>query len=133
MDTHQGTPDLSRKYPKWGLHCTVLDFDFAILEDSKGEAAAIVAYNRERAAPEYASIPSYQVLIDIGARAGVPVLACQYTQDFSTFAAVPLNSQTEKYLTGRTQMTEPEWVMFLYTLRGMDCPQSVIERIGTDI
>jgi hypothetical protein len=45
----------------------------------------------------------------------------------------PLNDEAKKHLPDREDMTEPEWVKFLYRLRGYDCPQKVIDSIYTEI
>ena len=124
---------LSRRHRRWGFDCPMVDLDFVGLEYDKGRATAIVECKNERAAPQYASSPSYQAMIDLGTRAGVAVFACRYTEDFASFTAVPLNDEAKKHLPKRKEMTEPEWVRFLYSLRGYDCPQSVIDGIYTEI
>jgi len=122
---------LSRQYRRWGLACSIGDLDFACYENDKGEVAAIVGYKNEHDTSQCASDPACLALGNLGTRAGVPVFICRYTDDFSLFTAIPLNKEAEKHLFSSLGMTETEWVTFLYTLRGYDCPQSVIDRIGT--
>jgi hypothetical protein len=119
--------DLSERHRRWGWDCPAVDLDFLFLEYDKGKAVAIVEYKHERAAPQYASHPTYQAMIDLGTRAGVPVFAARYKGDFSLFSIIPLNVHAKKFLGERKAMTEGEWVSFLYKLRGYECPQAVID------
>ena len=117
---------LSERHRHWGWDCPAVDLDFLFLEYDRGKAVAIIEYKHERAAPQYASHPTYQAMIDLGDRAGIPVLACRYADDFTTWKAIPLNSAARQILPERTEMSEAEWVSFLYRLRGYDCPDTVI-------
>ena len=125
--------NLSRRHRRWGWDCPAVDLDFLFLEYDKGKATAIVEYKNEHAAPQYAVHPTYQAMIDLGTRAGIPVLACRYSDDFTLWKVVPLNDEAKKHLPGRKEMTEREWVKFLYGLRGYDCPQEVLDNIDTEI
>jgi hypothetical protein len=124
---------LSRRHRRWGWDCPAVDLDFLFLEYDHGKATAIVEYKNEHAAPQCVAHPTYQALIDLGTRASLPVFACRYTDDFTTWRVFPLNEVAKTYLPQRVVMTEPEWVRFLYGLRGYVCPQSVIDAIYTDI
>ena len=124
---------LSRRHRRWGWDCPAVDLDFLFLEYDHGKATAIVEYKNKHAAPQYASHPTYQAMIDLGTRAGIPVLACRYSDDFSLWKAVPLNDAAKKYLPERKDMSESEWVKFLYGLRGYDCPKGIIDDIYTEI
>jgi len=125
--------DLSRRHRRWGWDCPAVDLDFLFLEYDHGKATAIVEYKNEHAQPQYAAHPTYQAMIDLGTRAGIPVLACRYSDDFSLWRVVPLNSIAKKCLPIRQDMTEAEWVRFLYGLRGYDCPKQVLDGIYTEI
>ena len=89
---------LSRRHRRWGWDCPAVDLDFLFLEYDHGKASAIVEYKNEHAAPQYASHPTYQAMIDLGDRAGVPVIACRYSDDFSEWKAVPLNETAKQFL-----------------------------------
>ena len=117
---------LSLRHRQWGWNCPGIDLDFLFLEYDKGKATAIVEYKNEHAAPQKASHPSYQAMIDLGDRADIPVFACRYADDFSWWKIIPLNTIARGKLPKRTEMTEPEWITFLYGLRGYECPQSII-------
>jgi len=119
--------DLSQRHRKWGWDCPAVDLDFLFLEYDKGKAVAIVEYKHERAAPQYASHPTYQAMIDLGTRAHIPVFVCRYKSDFSEWLAVPLNEFAYERLPERRTMTEREWVTFLYELRGYTPPESLFD------
>lgn len=118
---------LSARHRKWGWDCPAVDLDFLFLEYDRGKAVAIVEYKHERAAPQYASHPTYQAMIDLGTRAGVPVFACRYADDFSLWRAIPLNDIATNWLPEPKSMTEREWVTFLYLLRGYRPEESLFQ------
>lgn len=122
--------ELSARHRHWGWDCPAVDLDFLFLEYDKGKAVAIVEYKHERAAPQFASHPTYQAMIDLGNRAGIPVFAARYKADFSEWKITPLNSKAKEYLTGLTIYTEAEWVSFLYKLRGYIAPKELLEGLN---
>jgi len=124
---------LSQRHRRWGWDCPAVDLDFLFLEYDKGKAVALVEYKHEKAAPQYPTHPTYQAMIDLGTRAGIPVFACRYANDFSTFTAVPLNEIARNHLAGKTLMTEKEWVTFLYRLRGYNVPDELFAMEGVAI
>lgn len=119
--------ELSQRHRRWGWDCPAVDLDFLFLEYDRGKAVALVEYKHERAAPQKASHPTYMAMIDLGTRAGVPVFACRYKGDFTAWRAIPLNSMARHFLPERQDMTEREWVTFLYRIRGYQIPESVLD------
>jgi hypothetical protein len=118
---------LSNRHRKWGWDCPAVDLDFLFLEYDKGDPVAIIEYKHEMASPQYASHPTYQAMIRLGTRANVPVFAARYKDDFSDFSVVPLNALAQKKLPERKNMTEREWVTFLYHLRGYTPPEQLFD------
>jgi hypothetical protein len=116
---------LSQRHRRWGWNCPAIDLDFLLLEYDRGKAVAIVEYKHERAPLQFPMHPSYQALIDLGDRAGVPVFACRYADDFTWWRAIPLNRTAKQWMTDRSRMSEPEWVGFLYRMRGYELPPEV--------
>lgn len=124
---------LSRRHRRWGWDCPAVDLDFLMLEYDHGKASAIVEYKNEHAAPQYASHPTYQAMIDLGNRAGIPVIACRYADDFSSWKVVPLNEKAKEYIPNREEMKETDFVRLLYRLRGYEVPDSVLNGINVEI
>lgn len=124
---------LSRRHRRWGWDCPAVDLDFLFLEYDHGQASAIVEYKNEHAAPQYASHPTYQAMIDLGDRAGIPVIACRYAEDFSEWKVVPLNTKAKEMIPNRVTLTEREWVELLYKIRGYEVPPGVLEGINIEI
>jgi len=124
---------LSQRHRRWGWDCPAVDLDFLFLEYDRGRAVALVEYKHEKASPQFASHPTYQAMIDLGSRAGVPVFACRYRDDFAEWQVVPLNEVAKTFLPERKTMTEAEWVTFLYRLRGYDVPAGVISGLTIEI
>lgn len=94
-----------------------------MLEYDRGKASALIEYKNEHAAPQYASHPTYQAMIDLGNRAQIPVIAVRYADDYSWWRVTPLNNYAKQYISRRTEMTEIEYVTLLYKIRGYDLPQ----------
>jgi hypothetical protein len=118
---------LSKRHRKWGWDCPAVDLDFLFLEYDRGQPVAIVEYKHERSQMQHASHPTYQAMINLGTRAGIPVFASRYKADFSEWTIVPLNDMAKLKLPARKVMTEREWVTFLYELRGYTPPDQLFE------
>lgn len=116
---------ISERHRRWGWDCPALDLDFLMLEYDRGKAVAIVEYKNEHAKPQYRTHPSYQALIDLGNRAGVPVFGVRYTDDWSWWRVTPLNGLAKKWVPKQTPMTEDDWVTTLYRIRGTKVPPAL--------
>lgn len=109
---------LSQRHRTWGWNCPAVDIDFLMVEYDCGKASALVEYKHERAAPQYASHPSYRTLVDLGDRARLPIFACRYSDDFTSWRVTPLNDLAKSFCPERRDMTEAQWVALLYKTRG---------------
>jgi len=118
---------LSERHRRWGWNCPAVDLDFLFLEYDRGQPVALIEYKHENAAPQYASHPTYQALINLGTRANVPVFAARYKSDFSKWTLIPLNGVAKTIQATRICLTEREFVTFLYLLRGYALPDSVFD------
>jgi len=124
---------LSERHRRWGWDCPALDMDFIMLEYDNGKATAIVEYKNEHARPQYPSHPTYRALADLGNRAGLPVFACRYADDFSWWRAVPLNDAAGALLPSVSVLTEEQWVGLMYRTRGMEAPKEVLSAIADGV
>lgn len=122
---------LSERHRHWGWDCPAVDIDFLLVEYDHGKACALVEYKHERAAIQDARKPTYQALIDLGDRAGIPVLFCRYADDFSAWTVTPLNQVAMKFVPKRVTLDEAGWVKLLYRIRDNEAPQTVIDEINT--
>ena len=109
-----------------------IDIDFLLLEFDEGKARALVEYKNEHAKTQRTGHPSYKALIDLGDRAGVPVFACRYSDDFVKWVVFPLNEKAKPLLPPEwgTKMTEREYVSFLYELRGKEAPGILLSQLN---
>jgi len=125
---------LSQRHRQWGWDTPAVDLDFLFLEYDKGKAVALVEYKHERAVPQFATHPTYQAMIDLGDRAGVPVFAVRYAGDFSWWTIVSLNDIAKRWVPKRLErVTEREWVTLLYQIRGYVPPESLWESFGVAV
>lgn len=74
---------LSERHHKWGLAVPPVDLDFLLIEYDKGRRSALFGYKSEFATPLFPSYPIYSALSQLGERAGLPVFAVRYAQNFS--------------------------------------------------
>ena len=113
---------LSERHRRWGWDCPAVDLDFIFLEYDRGVPTAIIEYKHQLAKPQYPSHPTYQAIITLGNLANTPVFAVRYADDFSWWKVIPLNDCAKGILPDRKQMSEEEYVTFLYKIRGYDPP-----------
>ena len=118
---------LSERHRRWGWDCPAVDLDFLFLEYDRGKATALVEYKHEAAAPQYPTHPTYQAMIDLGNRAGIPVFGVRYAGDFSWWRVTPLNALARGWVAKQELMTERAWVSLLYKIRGYELPAEVFE------
>ena len=111
---------LARRLSKWGFDYPPLDLDFLFLEHSNGKAHAIIEYKSEHSKKKYASSPVYQALINLGDRAGIPVISCRYSDDYSRYKAIALNVYARNYIHEPKELSEAEWVALLYEIKGQE-------------
>lgn len=123
---------LSERHRLWGWDCPAIDIDFLLLEFDEGKACALVEYKNEHAQTQHTKHPSYKALIDLGDRAGVPVFACRYSDDFVKWVVFPLNEKAKPLLPPEwgTKMTEREYVSFLYGIRGKEAPGILLSQLN---
>ena len=131
--THWRDEGLSQRHRRWGWDCPAVDIDFLMLEYDSGTASAIIEYKNEQAQTQYASHPTYRAMIDLGNKAGIPVIACRYNDDFTMCTAVPLNRKAREYIPNRTEYDEVGWVKELYRLRGREVPDEVLSGMKIEI
>ena len=117
---------ISQRHRRWGWDCPAVDLDFLLLEYDRGRAAALVEYKHENAAPQYATHPSYQAMVDLGNRAGIPVFGVRYAEDWSWWRATPLNDMARRHLPSQSTMTEDQWISLLYRIRGAEVPPGLL-------
>jgi len=118
---------LNERHRRWGWDCPAVDLDFLFLEYDRGKAVALVEYKHENAAPQYRTHPTYQAMIDLGNRAGIPVLGVRYAEDFSWWRVTALNPKAHEWAPVQVTLTEREWVSLLYRIRGYELPANVFE------
>ncbi|MBQ3454982.1 MAG: hypothetical protein IJG36_00975 [Synergistaceae bacterium] len=124
---------LSQRHRQWGWDCPMMDIDFLALEYDKGEPAVLVEYKNEHAETQYASHPSYQALIKLGNKAGLPVIACRYSDDYTKWRVVPLNAKAAEFVPESKILNEYEWVNLLYQIRGREITHEEFESMKVEI
>ena len=124
---------ISRRHRKWGIGCTMVDFDFLSLEYEWGRPCAIVEYKNEHAALQYATDTRYIALVSLGDSAKIPVIVCRYTDDYSQYSVVPLNEHAKKFIPGRKVLDELGWITLLYKIKGHEVTPEFLEKMKVEI
>ena len=109
---------LSARHRQWGFHVPAADIDFLLAEYDAGEPRALVEYKHERAALVSAKSANLHVLSRLADRAALPAFVVRYGDDLSWFRVRALNERARDMLPETQDMTEDEYVEFLYLVRG---------------
>lgn len=109
---------LSERHRQWGFNCPAVDLDFVLCEYDQGEPYAIVEYKRDTAAPTPLSHPTVRALERLATRAKVPFFFVVYTKDYAVYRVLPVNYFAQQKLQKTTTFSEPEYIEFLYRVRG---------------
>ena len=113
----------SLRHRFYGNDCCAVDIDhlpFRFVEYCYPEPAGIIEYKHECAGEQHYLRPNFRALVRLGDRAELPVFCVRYAADFSKFIIDPLNDYASKFTSGRTTLSELDYVKFLHTLRGLD-------------
>lgn len=109
---------LSQRHRNWGYDCPAVDIDFLLIEYDNSMPVALVEYKNEQAQCPNFQNASYQAIINLGDMANIPVFSVRYSSDFSWWEVYPLNSLAADNGYGMFELTEKQYVSFLYRLRG---------------
>lgn len=124
---------LSQRHRQWGLRLPAYDMDFILMEVDRCKAVALIEYKMELAAAQFASDPAFIALAQLGDVAQLPVFVVRYAQNFSWWKVTSLNEVAKKMFPERQDMTEKEFVTFLYQLRGLKPPPEIFRFLETAI
>lgn len=110
---------LSARHRRWGWHVPAVDIDF-FLEYDNGKPAALIEYKRQNAeVVDPKTHRNTQAVVTFADAAHVPSFGVRYAPDFSWWIVTPLNSRAQQWVpSAHQEMTEREYVTFLYRLRG---------------
>lgn len=118
---------LNDRHRKWGWNVPAVDIDF-FLEYDNGTPAGVVEYKAQNAeVVDPKAHRNTQALVNFADAARVPMFGVRYARDFSWWIVTPLNPRAQQWVSVTHQeMTEREYVAFLYRLRGYrDLPHTV--------
>ena len=120
---------LNDRHRLWGWDCPATDID-EFVEYDNGKAAALIEYKNEYAQVVYPTNTNRRALVDVCDRARLPCFGVRYADNFAWWRITPLNDEARRVITGCVQMSEREYVAFLYKLRGREAPADVLERVS---
>ena len=114
--------DISLRHRLWGVEIQATDIDWLVTEyrNEYGviRPVAIVEYKHENAAHFNLTCPQYQVLDKLATRADLPFFVVRYNLEFDPLLITPANGWAQTKFDAPRQMSEIEYVDFMYRLRG---------------
>jgi hypothetical protein len=124
---------LSARHRLWGPGLGLVNIDSLWLEyDSQQampRALALMEYKHERAAWCRIDSKSNRTVADLADRAQLPFFVVTYSGDFSRFRVVPFGVCATRMLSSPVDLSELDWVEFLYRLRGRSMPESLRQEL----
>lgn len=124
---------ISRKHREWGKDVPAVDIDFLMAEYDRAEPVAIIEYKQECAKPIPSGDPNLRTIANLADKADLPAFVVRYGADLSWFKARALNGKGREVLPGIATYSEPEYVTFLYELRGRAVPQEWSAKLPGDL
>jgi len=118
---------ISFRHRLWGDGLALLDIDgiFLGIEAKYKTPIALIEYKHELAPAQKITDWSFEVLSNLGTMAGLPVFAVRYADNWSWWNVIPVNKMAKEKLPQRKEMSEFEYVSFLYQLRGQNMPADI--------
>lgn len=133
--THWRDEKISLRHRLWGVDCKMTDIDFLTLEyHSEGDLVkpvAVIEY-KKKTPPQYLNHNTLQhkALRKLSSLADLPFLVVFYQETFKEFGVFAGNKWAMVNLGGLNRnMTEKEYVTFLYKLRNLEVPPYVWQNI----
>lgn len=127
--------NISLRHRLWGVETQATDIDWVVTEyrSESGDIrpVAVIEYKNEHAPQQSLSMPQYVVLRKLATRADLPFFVVRYATDFSAFQVIPANIWAKNILRESVQLSEEQYVRFMYRLRGYsEVPTKVLNNIA---
>jgi len=115
----------------------MVDVDFLVVEYDKAKPKALIEYKHEKANIDFTNLTclgmapqSYEALNKLATSAGIPFFVVRYKETFSIWKITPMNKLGNiwcQYLKINNDLTERDYIDFLYLIRERELPVEVIE------
>lgn len=112
---------ISLKHKQWGWDAPAADIDFLLCEYDYCQPKGIVEY-KEKRADLRCSRANLKAVSNLGDMAGLPFFVVIYCRTDVSFKVHPWNDIAKQVLPVMQEMCEPEYVDFLYRIRGRRSP-----------
>lgn len=140
-------PTIMDRHNRWGQHVPCTDFDWPVYEFGDGQCKALIEYKQDRIPPTvlkekrvdafFTINPAMPTLVVVYDNASDPWTiwivkankpAVQNLTDF--FGDLKPRCELWKWKTKGVRLSEVDYVRWLWSLRGMSCPQAVIDDLN---
>ena len=123
---------LSRRHREWGWDLPCVDIDFLMIVYDRFIPKALIEYKHENCPQRKTDDPGFKAVRALSDLARLPFFAVRYKADLTNFCVSAINDPAIKYLSKRfhNDMTEREYVEFLYRIRGRKMPADLFDAAG---
>lgn len=108
---------ISARHRQWGVSCSATDLDFVLVEHCYGVPAALVEY-KALGVVEYFNGPNYWAQAWLADRSEIPFVVAVYDPATWGVRVYPMNQLAQADFNPAEELTEREWVAWLYRTRG---------------
>ncbi|AYO30868.1 hypothetical protein D2962_09775 [Biomaibacter acetigenes] len=127
--THERDVSLSERHRLYGIDCPAVDIDLLLIEYDQAAPVALIEYKNEHAYSGHTSWTTWHALETLANNAMLPLFQVIYSSDFSRWEVRPVNYIAQYRIPQPVEMDEPDFVRFLYSLRGREVPPEVLENL----
>ncbi|RKL62325.1 hypothetical protein DXT63_11890 [Thermoanaerobacteraceae bacterium SP2] len=120
---------LSERHRLYGIDCPAVDIDLLLIEYDSATPVALIEYKNEHSFSGNTSWSTWRALETLANNAMLPLFKVTYSSDFSRWCVRPVNYIAQYRIPQPVEMDEPDFVRFLYSLRGREVPPEVWENI----
>jgi hypothetical protein len=120
---------LSERHRLYGVDCPAVDIDLLLIEYDTATPVALIEYKNEHAYSGHTSWSTWHALETLANNALLPLFQVIYSSDFSRWQVRPMNYIARYRIPQPVEMNEPDFVRFLYSIRGREVPLEVLENL----
>jgi len=125
---------ISQWHREWGYNCPAVDIDFLLVEYNFGKPVALIEYKHNRIFTTCnLNHPTYKAISELANRSRLPFAIVYYTNEPRGFMAEPVNELSRRWFIKHELLSEYEFVMKLYAIRGNQMAAELAKRLNRQV
>lgn len=109
--------EISAWHRSLGFDLPATDIDFLLIEYDKALPKALIEYKHQNSKKIPVHGANIRATSALATRAKIPFFVVRYSQDFTSFGVIPLNSYARLFVPGRELMGKESFIKLLERLR----------------